>query len=290
MFRYVFFFSLTFLSNVAFAETTLIPTKAGLYDAGGFKLYLECYENDNPTLILEQGFGRSGSDGIWLSNILALQNDYSICLYDRSGLGKSETGEVPFTVNDAAERLVTLLGSAQIKAPYFFAGGSYAAYIVTAFNKQYPELVAGAMFFDPPPFGYFKTMATRWPENFKTDVLPLQRMYEFEQSVRNPLFERVPEKVDHLASYEQLKSDRSFGNKPVLTLFSAPSERSQEPPFVPADIAAPMNKLYDSAATQYAELSTNSEVIYSESTKHHLHIHDADLVVATIKRLKELSK
>lgn len=290
MFRYIFLVSFTLLSNALHADTTLVPTKAGLYDAGGFKLYLECYENNKPTLILEQGFGRSGSDGVWLSNISALQNDFSICLYDRSGLGKSETGTVPFTVNDTAKRLYTLLSSAKIATPYYFAGGSYAAYIVTAFNKQYPELVSGAMFFDPPPFGYFKTMATRWPENFKTDVLPLQRMYEFEQSVRNPLFERVPEKVDHLASYEQLKSDRKFGDKPVITLFSSPSERSQEPPFVPANIAAPMNELYDGVAEQYADLSIHSDVVYSKSTKHHLHIHDAELVVATIKRLKKLGK
>jgi hypothetical protein len=30
----------------------IIPTKSGMYDVGGFSLYLECYENDKPKLIL----------------------------------------------------------------------------------------------------------------------------------------------------------------------------------------------------------------------------------------------
>jgi hypothetical protein len=44
------------------SEQEVLPTKSGLYDVGGFKIYLECYENDKPQLILEQDFGRSVSD------------------------------------------------------------------------------------------------------------------------------------------------------------------------------------------------------------------------------------
>ena len=84
--------------SLAVHATDLKPTQSGLYDVGGFKLYLECYQSDKPQLILEQGFARYGSDGVWSDNIKQLQNDFSVCLYDRAGLGKSEQGEVPFTV------------------------------------------------------------------------------------------------------------------------------------------------------------------------------------------------
>ena len=76
--------------NAFTQEPALKPTKSGLFDVGGFDLYLECFENDKPQLILEQGFGRYGSDGVWLENIKQLKNDFGVCLYDRAGLGKSE--------------------------------------------------------------------------------------------------------------------------------------------------------------------------------------------------------
>ena len=261
------------------------PTKSGLYDVGGFKLYLECYENDKPQLILEQGFGRSGSDGVWLENIKRLKNDFSICLYDRAGLGKSEKGVIPFTVNDMASRLRNLLQNANIKAPYYFAGGSYASYIVAAYNNLYPQEVMGAVLIDPPPLGYFYTMGTRWPINFKTDNEKLERFYKFEQSVYDPMFERVPENVDHMKSYKILADASNYGDKPVIVVRSKQTGKRYDPPFVPDEIANTMDSLYAGAESYFKNLSTNSRIIYSESEKHHLHIADRDLVVKSIKEL-----
>lgn len=266
-------------------EQELTPTKSGLYDVGGFKLYLECYENDKPQLILEQGFGRSGSDGVWLDNIKRLRNDFSICLYDRAGLGKSEQGPVPFTVNDMANRLKNLLQAAAVKTPYYFAGGSYASYIITAYHNLYPQELKGAVLIDPPPLGYFYTMGTRWPENFKTDNQKLQRFYDFEQSVHEPMFERVPENVDHMKSYTILSAAANFGDKPIIILRSKQTGEPYDPPFVPEEIAKSMDTLYANAESYFKRLSTNSRIIYSESEKHHLHIADSDLVVKSIKQL-----
>ena len=160
------------LLSLSVSAEELIPTKSGMYDVGGFSLYLECYENDKPKLILEQGFGRFGSDGVWLNNIKELKDQYSICLYDRSGLGKSEKGPVPFTINDSPKRLRALLSAANINPPYYFAGGSYASYIITAYNNLYPDEVLGAVFIAPPTLGYFYTMGTRWPQDFETNEFP----------------------------------------------------------------------------------------------------------------------
>jgi pimeloyl-ACP methyl ester carboxylesterase len=282
----IIFLSSIFFSFVALAtELEVKPTKSGLYDVGGFKLYLECYENDKPQLILEQGFGRFGSDGVWLENIKRLKNDFSICLYDRAGLGKSEKGDVPFTVNDMANRLRSLLQNANIKGPYYFAGGSYASYIITAYNNLYPEEVMGAVLIDPPPLGYFYTMGTRWPDNYQTDNQELDRFYQFEQSVHNPMFERVPENVDHMKSYEILFNATNFGNKPIIVVRSKSTGERYDQPFVPDDIAKSMDELYLGAENYFKGLSTNSRVIYSESEKHHLHIADRDLVVKSIKEL-----
>ncbi|WP_100657262.1 alpha/beta fold hydrolase [Alteromonas flava] len=261
------------------------PTKSGSYDIGGVRQYLECYENEHPTLILEQGFGRSGSDGVWLPNIVELLGDFSICLYDRHGLGKSEQGPVPVTVNDLAIQLHRLLAAANVEPPYYFAGGSYASNIITAFNNLYEKEVLGAVFIDPSPFGYFHTMGTRWPDDFETQDQQLKRYYEFEQSVHEPLFARAPEKIDHMNSYEQLRNAQNFGDKPVLVLRAKPSLERYDPPFVPESVAEKMDLLFENADEKFLQLSANAQVIYSDSDKHHLHIADRELVVETIKKL-----
>lgn len=278
-------FTILTSTNAIGAEQELQPTKSGLYDVGGFKLYLECYENDKPLLILEQGFGRSGSDGVWLENIKRLSSDFSICLYDRAGLGKSEQGPVPFNVNDMAKRLKNLLTAAEVKMPYYFAGGSYASYIITAYNNLYPTEVLGAVLIAPPPLGYFYTMGTRWPDNFETDDENVRRYYQFEQSVHDPMFKRVPENVDHMESFKILSSAASFGNKPIITIRSKQTGKPYDPPFVPAEVAKIMDVLNANAENYFKSLSTNSRVIYSGSEKHHLHITDRDLVVKSIKEL-----
>ncbi|BDX08651.1 alpha/beta fold hydrolase [Planctobacterium marinum] len=263
----------------------LIATKSGMFDVGGYSLYLECYENDKPKLILEQGFGRSGSDGVWLNSINKLKDHYSICLYDRSGLGKSEKGPVPFTINDTANRLRALLASANINPPYYFAGGSYASYVVTAYNNLYPDEVSGAVFIAPPTLGYFYTMGTRWPQSFETDNEELKRYMEFEKTVLNPMFERVPENVDHMESYKQLSNSKGFDSKPIIVIRAKQTGESYDPAFVPDKIAKRMEVLEQGAEEYFKSLSTNVEIIYSESEKHHLHISDPDLVVAKIKTL-----
>ena len=268
-------------------EVKLVPTTAGMYDVGGFSLYLECYENDKPKLILEQGFGNSGSDGVWLENVARLRNDFSICLYDRAGLGKSEKGPVPFTVNDIATRLHNLLMAADVTPPYYFAGGSYAYYVIRSYNNLYPDNVLGVTLIAPPPFGYFHTMGNRWPVNFKADSEQLEKYMAFDLSVHNPLIENVPENVDHMESYKQLTRTSDFGDKPTIILRSKASEKRYDPPFVPDHIAIEMDKLFDNAEAHFKSLSTNSRVVYSKSERHHLHIFDRDLVVNSIRSLLE---
>lgn len=281
--KMLFFISLSFSFLIAAEE--LIPTKSGLYDVGGFSLYLECFENDKPTLILEQGFGRYSSDDAWLKNIESLKERFSICLYDRAGLGRSEKGPVPFTINDSVKRLRTLLSVAEIKPPYYFAGGSYASYIITAYNNLHPDEVLGAVFIAPPTFGYFHTMGTRWPQNFKTDNEELRRYMAFEKSVLDPMFERVPENIDHMESYKQLVNSKDFGSKPVVVIRSKITGEPYDPPFVPERVAAKMEVLERGAEKYFKSLSSDVAIVYSESEKHHLHITDPDLVVEKIKGL-----
>lgn len=286
----VLLFLLVSFSSLA-DKDILSPTKKGLYDVGGFKLYLECYENDKPKLILEQGFSRAGSDGAWMDNVKRLNKTFSICLYDRLGLGKSEKGPVPFTVFDTASWLHNLLSVADIKPPYYFAGGSYASYIIRAYNNLYASDVLGVVLIDPPPYGYFYTMATRWPDGFQTDNKDLQSMMEFELGVKDPMFRRVPENVDHMKSYEQIKSSKTFEDKPLIVLLSQTKKQyinktaRYDAPFVPDNIAKPIDDIFTNIDKSFKALSSKTKIIYSKSERHGLHLADPDLVVSNIESL-----
>ncbi len=265
-----------------------------VYDIGNAQLYLNCTPNegDQPLLVLEQGFGRFGSDGAWQANIEALADHFQVCFYDRTGLGKSSENNQAISVFELAQQLRQLLNKAGLESPHYMAGGSYAAYIIRAYNHLYPQQILGAVLIDPPPFGYFKTMATRWPGGFKTDNLQLQRFYEFEQSVRDPLFARAPEKIDHMQSEKQIEDTSGFGDKPIVTIFSAQLaelKTAYDPPFVPDNIASVMNQLYAGVEQQYQSLSSNSEILHSKSDKHHLHLSDPELVLKAIKSLPQKS-
>lgn len=58
-----------------------------------------------------------------------------------------------------------------------------------------------------------------------------------------------------------------------------------DPDYVPLEIANKMDTFDANAENYFYNLSTQSHVVYSTSDKHHLHITDADLVVASIIKL-----
>lgn len=298
LYKMVIVFALTIFSCVGFAqedtsteteepEWQVKPTRSAVYDIGGFSLYLECYENDNPLLIIEQDYGGAGSKSGWQQNIQALQQEFSVCLYDRSSLGKSKKGPEPATVFEIAARLKMLLNKAKLKGPYYFAGNAYAAYILRAYHHLYPTDVAGTALFAPTPFGYFHLMATRWPDNFKTDNKDLQNYYLFEQTILKPMQGHSYERIDHMRSYQQLKEARDYGDKPLMVVFPKPTGTALDPAYVPEDVAKKMSDLYQGLENQYRQLSTQSKVLYSQSQKFKLHEADQKLVVSVIKSLKQ---
>lgn len=78
-----------------------------------------------------------------------------------------------------------------------------------------------------------------------------------------------------------------MGDKPLFILRVKQDDKPNDPEFLPADIAAKMTRLYANAKVNFLKLSTATQVVYSESDKHHLHNADPDLVVSSIKALLE---
>jgi len=111
------FISFCFYITAAFSlqANELSPSISGKFDVGGYGLYLECFGDKKPTVVLESGFGGYGSNGLWQKVITQVSDSARGCLYDRAGLGKSDEGPIPFSSKDVAKRLEKLLKKSRSK-------------------------------------------------------------------------------------------------------------------------------------------------------------------------------
>jgi pimeloyl-ACP methyl ester carboxylesterase len=126
------------------------PLPGRKIDVGGYRLYLECEGSGSPTVILEQGWGRSGSRGD--SGVppvrRALAPETRVCAYDRAGLGLSDARPASRAPTGAtfADELHTLLANAQISGPYVVFGESLGGLIAFSHTFRYPNEFVGLIF------------------------------------------------------------------------------------------------------------------------------------------------
>ncbi|WP_370529744.1 alpha/beta fold hydrolase [Alkalihalobacillus sp. AL-G] len=117
-------------------------------DIGGMELYYELLgeNSDEPTLVFDSGYG-------WeLKNWNPISEQVSkfarMFVYDRAGLGESETDGRSHDSQQAVENLRVLLGKANVKPPYVLVGHSFGGLNVRLFASTYPDEVSGVILLD----------------------------------------------------------------------------------------------------------------------------------------------
>ena len=138
---------------------------SGKYDVGDHKLYLLSYGQNKPTVILESGIGDGGTMSGWDVVQKEVKNFAQVCLYDRAGLGKSNTGPGPRTTIQIANELHALLESAKIAPPYILVGHSMGGLHIETYAMLYPEDIAGMVFVDPTPKELVDTLSAEARQN-----------------------------------------------------------------------------------------------------------------------------
>ncbi len=135
------------------AEDTVSPGdgSSGKYDVGGHELYISCVGGNDPTVVLESGFGDGGTLSGWDEVRKGVKGYARICLYDRAGLNKSEEGPGPRTTIQIANELHALLNAAGLTGPYVLTGHSMGGLHVQTYAMLYPEDVAAMVLVDPTP-------------------------------------------------------------------------------------------------------------------------------------------
>ncbi len=138
-------------SHVARAQDTLNapPPLGQLVDIGGRRLHLHCTGSGAPTVIVESGSSSFSIEWALVQEKVAAFT--RICSYDRAGYAWSDRGPAENTVEETIDDLHLLLRSASVMGPYVLVGHSIGGMYVRAYQRRYPEEVAGLVLVDATP-------------------------------------------------------------------------------------------------------------------------------------------
>lgn len=283
------------------------PAPGEMIDVGGHSLHLHCIGEGEPTLIIDAG----AAD--WSLSWLALQEDLSertrTCIYDRAGLGWSETGEAPRTSETLVRELHTLLLNANIEPPYIFLGHSLGGYNARLYHEQYPDDLAGMILLEsahPEQWNQFPAEVEGLVEE-QVSLLNMMSLLSNFGIVRLILPEHAHLSEDfqgiyrsHMATSHHMTAsayelgggiesarqvpDSSLGDLPLVVVtaghsFDAFRDFTDDLPFEEAEAT------WQSLQFELTRLSTNSLHLISPNATHNIHFDDPEIVIEAVEQM-----
>ena len=129
-------------------DVAAAPAPGQLIDVAGPRLHLLCKGSGLPTVVLESsGFGNY----LQYEKVQAdVAGTTRACAYDRAGMGYSEPGPMPRTLERLSGELEALLREARLPPPYVLAGASAGGIVSRSFTSRHPADVCGVVLIDSP--------------------------------------------------------------------------------------------------------------------------------------------
>lgn len=226
-----------------------------------FKLYAKLVGENigKPTIVMDAGYGDYSK--AWDSVISDLSLLTDVLIYDRAGLGKSESSSRPRTSREMIKELRELVKGAKIKFPFILVGHSFGGVNARMYATEYPNDVCGLILVDSTP------------EDYREKFLPTMSD-EFQQAY-NKQFVHEGNYDEFMESLKQLKESRRKLNVPLIVLSAGKkahySKESQE--------------LWNEMQREILDISSNGELIIAENCAHFIQNDDPEIVVNTVKRL-----
>lgn len=123
------------------------PPPGHFVDVGGHELHYRLVGEGRVTFVLEGGLGEYGATWEGIEDELARLG--RVFVYDRAGLGWSEEGPHPRTIERIVAELQAALHGAAVPQPYLLVGHSLGGAVATFYAMEHPEEVAGLLLVDP---------------------------------------------------------------------------------------------------------------------------------------------
>ncbi|MCM3443858.1 alpha/beta fold hydrolase [Metabacillus halosaccharovorans] len=214
---------------------------------------------DKPTIVMDAGYGDYSK--AWDSVISELSLLTDVLIYDRAGLGKSESSSKPRTSREMIIELKELVKGTKIKLPFILVGHSFGGVNARLYATEYPNDVCGLILVDSTPEDYREKFLPTMEDEF-------QRAY-------NKQFVHEGNYDEFMESLKQLKESRRKLNVPLIVLSAGKkahySKESQE--------------LWNEMQSELLEISTNGEFVIAENSAHYIQNDEPEVVVNAVKRL-----
>lgn len=215
-----------------------------------------------PTVIMDAGYGDFSK--AWNKIIGDISRLSNVLIYDRAGLGKSETSSNPRTSREMVTELKELLIEAKINPPYILVGHSFGGVNMRMFATEYQNEVCGLVLVDSTP------------EDYRERFLPTMSQ-DFQQAY-NKQFVYEGNYDEFMESLKQLKETRLKLNIPLIVLSAGKkahySKESQE--------------LWNEMQREILEISSKGELVIAENSAHYIQNDEPQVVVSAIKKLIDL--
>lgn len=231
-------------------------------------MFLNCIGSGNQTVILEAGW--NDISDTWSMVQSAAAESMRVCSYDRAGLGKSEPGPTPRTMEKEVHELHSLLKKAGIEGPFILVGHSYGGLLMRLFADLYLEKTTGIILVDSSHPDQFRRSLAVIPPASPADSEGLRFYREwFTNEINHPT----------LNINADLLRPGSMGDLPVIVITGMQKERREN---LPEGVDAAFNQIWFQLQEELASLSTNSSQILAEESGHFIQHDQPELVIEAI--------
>jgi len=267
-----------------------------LVDVGGYRLHIMAVGQGTPAVVVITALGSPGSE--WLGAQRAIAQKTEVCLYDRAGLGWSDSPPRRRSAVAMAGELHALLHGAGTMPPYVLVGHSMGGLVARVFIQLYPDEVAGLALIDSSHPGQKSRLPKLEMRNYRggklleaalawTRPLGLRRLARdlgLRESASVGWSRHRRAGYGELLAFDAICRDVAGGFGDLRLAVVTSSELDPNQPtgsraqrdrslFYP-----PWAALQDELAT----LSTNSTHLVSKHAGHHVHRDDPELVTRVI--------
>src|SRR5690349_5726980 len=279
------------------ADAKAYPPPGELVDVGGYRLHIKCTGNGSPTVVIEAGLGDWSTSWGFVQSEVAKKT--RVCSYDRAGAGWSENGPLPRDAAQFAKELHTLLQNADIPGPYVMVGHSLGGLGVRVFVHEYASEVAGVVLVEsmnpkqisqlpsaernqPNPqsryysvltglarFGVARVIARPVIQMISPSIIPDENAY-YSRYVRVQSMQAArDESLGLAASEEEAATVKTFGDLPLIVLTGRLNK----------------NPGWQEWQTELLQLSSNSQHLFAENSRHGVQIDEPDAAVSAILQI-----
>jgi pimeloyl-ACP methyl ester carboxylesterase len=293
------------VSVVAGAEPPPAPGK--LVDIGGRRLHLHCAGTGSPTVIVENGSSGFSIDFALVQPEVAKFT--RICTYDRAGYAWSDAGPARGAVAQTVDDLHLLLRKADIRPPYVLVGASIGAIYTRAYQRRYPDEVAGLVLDDPTSdegLGY----RVNGKDKLIYDMSAVEMRDTFKGLLRDGWHRKTPTELEE--PYDRLPKDLQAARLWAAQKFVAEDDiypeyiatqswrqefialrlerLRQEHPLgsLPLIVLGRRQSDWETRRRHLAELkglSSAGKLIVADNSGHEIHLYRPDLVIEAIREV-----